>query len=210
MSAAEASARPGAWTLLRLWTGIGLKSFGGGASTQLLIRRTFVDDRPWVGEAELLRLWSLCLFTPGINLIALTVLIGRKLGGVRGIAVSLLGMLLPSAIVTCALTAGYEAMRHSAAVHAVLRGVVPATAGILAVVAVSFVRPLLASAWKVGPQSLLLSLGLIAGTALAIIVLHTSVIIVVVVAALLGAVFFASAPLPAPAPSAESEGSLDQ
>ncbi|HCJ32793.1 MAG TPA: hypothetical protein DHV65_00615, partial [Ktedonobacter sp.] len=48
-----------------------------------------------------MHLWNLCIFTPGINLVALTVLIGRKLGGTWGIVVSLAGMLLPSAMVTC-------------------------------------------------------------------------------------------------------------
>lgn len=183
---------PGAWMLLRLWAGIGLKSFGGGASTQLLIRRTFVDERGWIGDAELAHLWNLCQFTPGINLISLTILIGRKLGGTRGIIASLLGMLLPSAIVTCCLTAGFEAFRHSSALHAILRGVVPATAGIMAVVAVGFARPVLGPVWKEGLTSLLVSLLLVLATALTIVVLKISVIVVVVVVALLGAAFFTS------------------
>jgi chromate transporter len=188
----EDPAAPGAWTLLRLWSGIGLKSFGGGASTQLLIRRTFVDERGWIGDAELAHLWNLCQFTPGINLISLTVLIGRKLGGMRGIVASVLGMLLPSAIVTCCLTAGFEALRHSSILHAILRGVVPATAGIMAVVAVGFARPVLGPAWKEGPVSLLVSLLLVLATAFAIAVLKVSVIVVVAVVALLGAAFFTS------------------
>ena len=186
------AAAPGAWTLLRLWSGIGLKSFGGGASTQLLIRRTFVDERGWVGDAELAHLWSLCQFTPGINLISLTILIGRKLGGTRGIVASVLGMLLPSAIVTCCLTAGFEALRHSSALHAILRGVVPATAGIMAVVAVGFARPVFGLVWKEGSVALLASLLLVVATALAIVVLKVSVIVVVAVVALLGAAFFTS------------------
>src|SRR5438270_9050702 len=76
---------PTLWTILRIWTGIGLQSFGGGASTQLLIWRTFVDQRGWVGADEMARFWNLCQITPGINLVALTILIGRKLGGTRGI-----------------------------------------------------------------------------------------------------------------------------
>jgi chromate transporter len=187
-----ASAAPDAWTLLRLWSGIGLKSFGGGASTQLLIRRTFVDEHGWVGDAELAHLWNLCQFTPGINLISLTVLIGRKLGGTRGILLSVLGLLLPSAIVTCCLTAGFEAVRHSSAIHAVLRGVVPATAGIMAVVAVGFARPAIGPAYKEGPPALLISLVLVLATALAIIGLKVSVIVVVAAVALLGAAFFTS------------------
>jgi chromate transporter len=186
------SVAPGAWTLLRLWSGIGLKSFGGGASTQLLIRRTFVDERSWIGDAELAHLWNLCQFTPGINLISLTILIGRKLGGTRGIVASVLGMLLPSAIVTCCLTAGFEALRHSSALHAILRGVVPATAGIMAVVAVGFARPVFGPVWKEGTAALLVSILLVLATALAIVVLKVSVIVVVAVVALLGAAFFTS------------------
>lgn len=194
---------PSAALLLRLWTEIGLKSFGGGASTQLLIRRTFVEERHWIDDAELGHLWSLCQFTPGINLVSLTVLIGRKLGGTRGIIVSLLGMLLPSAAVTCLLTAGFEALRHGSAIHAVLRGVVPATAGIMALVAVGFARPVLAPAWKEGIPALSVSLALILGTALAVIELKLSVIVVVAVVALLGAAFFTSHRLPAPARPAD-------
>jgi chromate transporter len=182
----------GAWTLLRLWSEIGLKSVGGGASTQLQIRRTFVDQRGWVGDAELAHLWNLCQFTPGINLIALTILIGRKLGGTRGIIASVLGMLLPSAIVTCGLTAGFVVLQHNSALHAILRGVVPATAGIMAVVAAGFARPVLEAARKEGAPALLISVILVAATALAIIVLKVSVILVVVVVALLGATFFTS------------------
>lgn len=195
--------------LLRLWSGIGLKSFGGGASTQLLIRRTFVDEHPWVGDAELAHLWNLCQFTPGINLISLTILIGRKLGGTRGMLVSVLGMLLPSAIVTCCLTAGFEALRHSSAIHAILRGVVPATAGIMAVVAVGFARPVLGPAWKEGPPPFLLSVMLMLTTALTIIVLKVSVIVVVAAVALLGAAFFTSRHSPAP-PILPPDPALDQ
>ena len=145
----ESNRKPGGatiWPLLRIWVGIGLQSFGGGASTQLMIRREFVEKRGWVGDAELGQMWNLCLFTPGINLIALAVLIGRKLGGRRGIAASMVGMLVPSATITCLLATGFEAVRDSTVIHAVLRGVVPATAGMLGVVAVSFARPLLARA----------------------------------------------------------------
>lgn len=50
---------PTTWTILRVWTGIGLQSFGGGASTQLLIWRTFADRYGWVEAEELVRFWNL-------------------------------------------------------------------------------------------------------------------------------------------------------
>jgi chromate transporter len=33
---------PGVWQLFGIWTRIGLQSFGGGASTTLLIQRVFI------------------------------------------------------------------------------------------------------------------------------------------------------------------------
>ncbi len=103
---------PGIWRLFFIWGSIGLQSFGGGASTLLLIRQAFIEKHAWVEEEEFLRFWSLCLMAPGINLIGLTILIGRKLGGVRGVVASLTGLLLPSAVITCLLTAGFKAVEH--------------------------------------------------------------------------------------------------
>jgi chromate transporter len=176
--------------LLRVWAGIGLQSFGGGASTQLLIRRAFVDRRDWIGDDELLRMWSLCLFTPGINLLALTVLIGRRLGGARGIAASLAGMLLPSAALTCALAAGFIQVRHSTAIQAVLRGIIPATAGIMLVVGLGFAQPLIRRAGAEGARSLALSAAIIVAGTLALIVLKLPVAVAVLGGALLGVGLF--------------------
>ncbi len=68
---------PTIWKLFRIWTSIGLQSFGGGASTSFLIQRTFIDKYGWMTMEEFLHMWNLCIFTPGINLVALTILIGR-------------------------------------------------------------------------------------------------------------------------------------
>jgi len=37
-----------------------------------------VEERGWVEEEEFARFWALCQIAPGINLIALTILIGEK------------------------------------------------------------------------------------------------------------------------------------
>jgi chromate transporter len=198
------------WTLLRIWVGIGLQSFGGGASTQLLIRRAFVEKRDWISPEELGRFWSLCQFTPGINLVALTVLIGRKLGGTQGIVASLAGMLLPSAAVTCCLAVGFQAVQHSPVVHAVLRGVVPATAGIMGVVAVGYARPLIAQARARGARAIFFSVAIILGSALAIVLVKLPVSVVVIGVAVIGAGVFTPwrAPSPEqPAPEPMREGS---
>jgi chromate transporter len=182
--------RPGAWKLFRIWTLIGLQSFGGGASTTFLIQRTFIEQYHWLTMEEFLHFWNLCILTPGINLVAVTVLIGKKLGGIPGIIASLAGMLVPSAAITCLLTALFTQIEHIEAVQAILQGVVPATGGIMLLVGFNFARPLVSRSRKVGMVYLLASGAVILACALAIILLKISVVIVIVGAVLIGAFFF--------------------
>src|SRR5947209_9636671 len=161
---------PGKWQLFRIWASIGLQSFGGGASTTFLIQRAFIEKHRWLSMEEFIRLWNLCILTPGINLVALTVLIGKKLGGTGGIVASLAGMLVPSALITCLLAAIFKQIEYIPAVQAVIRGVVPATAGIMSLVALNFVRPLIDKSTKEGWSFMLASGVLVAACAFAIIV----------------------------------------
>lgn len=196
--------RPSTWQLFRIWAGVGLQSFGGGASTTFLIQRAFIEKHRWLSIEEFMHLWSLCLLTPGINLVALTVLIGKKLGGTRGIVASLAGMLLPSAAITCLLAALFKQIEHVAAVQAVLRGVIPATGGIMLLVGLNFALPLIRRGYKEGVVYLLGSGIIMIACALAVILLKLSVIIVVLGAVLLGALFFS--PRPASPPGEEGQG----
>ncbi len=187
---------PSKWQLFRIWASVGLQSFGGGASTTFLIQRAFIEKHKWLSMEEFTHLWNLCILTPGINLVALTVLIGRKLGGAWGIAISLAGLLLPSAIITCLLTVGFKTVENLPAVQAILRGVVPATAGIMLLVGLNFALPLIRKGYKEGVLYLLASSVLITVCALAVILLKLPVIAVVLSAAFLGALFFSPKPLP--------------
>ncbi|HVB72927.1 MAG TPA: chromate transporter [Ktedonobacteraceae bacterium] len=196
--------RPGKWQLFRIWASIGLQSFGGGASTTFLIQRAFIEKHKWLTMQEFAQLWNLCILTPGINLVALTVLIGRKLGGAWGVAISLAGMLLPSALITCLLTAGFISIENLPAVQAILRGVIPATGGIMLLVGLNFAQPLIRKGYKEGVPYLLGSAVIVIACALAIILLKLSVILVILGAALLGALFFS--PKPAAPLLEEGEG----
>jgi chromate transporter len=185
---------PGKWQLFRIWASIGLQSFGGGASTTFLIQRAFIEKHKWLSMEEFTRLWNLCILTPGINLVALTVLIGRKLGGPWGIAISLAGLLIPSAVITCLLTVGFKTVENLPAVQAILRGVVPATGGIMLLVGLNFALPLIRRGYKEGVLYLLASSVLMIACTLAVILLKLSVIVVVLGAAFLGALFFSPRP----------------
>jgi chromate transporter len=185
-----ADAPPGPWRLFLLWAGIGFQSFGGGASTQFLIQEQFTARHSWLTPEELLHYLSLCTLTPGINIIALNILIGRKLAGSRGIAASLAGLLLPSAAITCLLAALVTRFEDNPAVPAALRGVVPATAGAMLLVGVNYLRPLTRSARRDGAGAALASVVILVVSVLAIIVFQVPVALVVIGAIGLGALLF--------------------
>lgn len=200
---------PSAWRLLGIWAGIGLQSFGGGASTTLLIQRTFIEKYRWVTVEEFTRLWGICLLTPGINLIAITALLGKRLGGWRGVIASLVGLLIPSGGITCLLAALFAQVEHSTTVQAIVRGVVPATGGVMALVAVNFARPLVRRGADNGPLRIALTAVLALAGGVAVIVFNVSAIAVVIAAMLLGALLYAprpSAKLPTPDASNEPRG----
>ena len=159
---------PTAGQLLREWLLIGLQSFGGGNATFALIRQTFVERKRWIEAEEFNRLFALVQIAPGINLLALTILLGKRLLGWRGIVVSLFGLLLPSVTVTTLLTAGYARVQHTAIAQNALHGFLPATVGLGCVTSIRMARTSLMEAKKEGGLSLILGLGVLAASGLAV------------------------------------------
>src|SRR5690349_20786063 len=129
------------WTLFRIWTGIGLQSFGGGSATLALIRREAVEQNSWLTSAEFTRYWGICQIAPGINILGITILIGWRVAGALGATAALFGLLLPSVSITIALTAFYASIRDLPVIQSALRGVVPATCGLGLQMAWRMARP---------------------------------------------------------------------
>ena len=175
--------------ILRVWLTLGFQSFGGGAATLALIQRAVVDRRGWMTEEEFARDWALCQITPGINLLGLTILIGRRLAGGLGVGACLLGLLLPSVTITVLLTAFYGHYRDLPAVRAAVRGVIPATAGLGLATAWGLARPLLAASRRESYASLALGVALLAGSGVAAAFWHPPVVLLLCGAGLAGAAF---------------------
>ncbi len=178
---------PTHWLLFRAWFRIGAQSFGGGSSTLLLIRRVVVEQHGWISDDEVTAAWAICQIPPGINLLALTTLIGWRLGGVLGIVVSLGGLLMPSVAITIALTALYTSVQHVAAVQSALRGIIPATIGLGILMSWQLARPLLKASHAESRWSFGLSLTLFIGGGLCAVIWNVPVVLVLAGAGILGA-----------------------
>ncbi len=178
---------PPSFSLFRIWLSLGLQSFGGGAATLALIRRAAVETHGWVTEAEFARFWSLVQIAPGINLVALTVLLGRRTGGTRGIILAVAGLLLPSAAVTVALTASYQSVQDAPLVRDALHGIIPATVGLGLLTAWQIARPALVQSRREGRGNLAVSLALLLASAAVMLWAHPPVLVILLGAGVLGA-----------------------
>ena len=126
--------------LTRSWVTVGTQSVGGGTSTLLLIRRLAVERERWMSAREFGEAWALSQLSPGIHLVALAGLIGRRAAGWRGVIAAVAGMMIPAAAITVALTAGYEVIAASSLARAALAGVAPVTGGMTIATAALLVR----------------------------------------------------------------------
>src|SRR5712691_3959706 len=126
--------------LTRSWVAVGTQSVGGGTSTLLLIRRLAVDRERWMSAREFGEAWALSQLSPGIHLVALAGLIGRRAAGWRGVAAAVAGMMIPAALITVALTAAYGLIAASPIARAALAGIAPVTGGMTIATAALLVR----------------------------------------------------------------------
>jgi chromate transporter len=182
------------WKLFVIWCRLSLLSFGGGVATLGLIRQEIVDRRRWFSEEEFLRDWSLCQLAPGINLIAITILIGKRVGGGFGAAASLIGLLLPSGAATIAITAAYAHFANSPFVVAARSGIVPAVAGVGLATAVSMLIPIVRRHQSDGIAPSLAYGILLVGCFCAQAVFQLSPVLVILAAGVLGALYNVSGP----------------
>jgi len=142
---------PGLWQLAALWVWIGVQSVGGGGGSVLLLtERYLVDRRKWITSASLRDAWAIGQASPGMHLIGMVGIIGHQIAGKRGAVVSIVALLVPSALITTLITAGLVNVQDSEFVRGALRGVVPVTGGMLLAIAFFMVR----SASRRGPRGI--------------------------------------------------------
>ncbi|MDQ6858618.1 MAG: chromate transporter, partial [Chloroflexota bacterium] len=134
---------PSSRALARAWFDIGTQSVGGGSSTLFMIRRILVERHQWITVREFTEAWALSQLSPGIHLVALAGLLGRQMAGVRGVLVSVAGMMVPAAIITAIATAFLGEIAQHPLTIAALAGIGPVAGGMTIGLALTLVRPVL-------------------------------------------------------------------
>jgi chromate transporter len=129
----------------------------------------------------------MCQITPGLTLIAITITIGKRLGGWLGIVLSLAGLVLPSAAITVGMTAVFASVRELPPVQAALRAVFAAIFGISLATTWRNVRPILTHNRQRGLMNLSVVLAILVGSGLLYVWFKPPVIVLYVLGGACGA-----------------------
>jgi chromate transporter len=119
----ESGTTPTLREALKVWTKIGVVSFGGPAGQIALMHRMLVDERKWIDEQRYLHALNFCMLLPGPEAMQLATYIGWRLHGtIGGLAAGLL-FVLPGAIVVLALSVAYAYFGRLPLVEATFVGI---------------------------------------------------------------------------------------
>lgn len=178
MSAPVQLERPEFRELLRVFSHIGLVSFGGPAGQIALMHRVLVDERKWLDEPRFLHALNYCMLLPGPEAMQLATYAGWLLHGVRGGLAAGILFVLPGAIVMVALSALY-----------LLLGDLPLVAGLLFGLKAAVLAVVLEALIRVSKRALkngfMVALAITAFVAIALF--HLPFPLIILAAALLGA-----------------------
>lgn len=106
-------------------------TFGGGFVIVTFMKKKFVDELGWISEEEMLDFTSLAQSSPGAIAVNAAILVGWKVAGFFGMALAVLGTILPPMLIISVISLFYEAFAANEYVAIVLKSM---QAGVAAVI----------------------------------------------------------------------------
>ena len=128
---APAQPVPGAPSLLQIFGTFSLISLYGFGGVLAWTRRMLVEERKWMTPAEFNDAYALCQFLPGPNVVNLSVVFGRRIRGMAGAAVALIGLIGPPFLFVMLISVAYARYGEIATLQRMLGGVAAAAAGLV-------------------------------------------------------------------------------
>lgn len=130
------------WHLAWVCNRLALQGFGGVLA---LAQREYVEREQWLSHQEFLEMLAVAQVLPGPNIINLSIMLGDRHFGWRGVLAALAGMLfVPGLIVVGLVLAAQVGLQHAPVKNA-LRGMALVASGLMLGACWKFVRPLKAS-----------------------------------------------------------------
>lgn len=87
------------WTLFKSMFTTSAFTLGGGLVFLPILKEKFVDKLGWVEEDEIYDMFAIVQSVPGIIAINVSLLLGKRVAGNKGMIISMIGMILPPFII---------------------------------------------------------------------------------------------------------------
>lgn len=155
-------------------------TFGGGYVIVTLMKKKFVDQYHWIEEDEMLDLVAIAQSAPGPIAVNGAIVVGYKLAGLFGVAVAILGTIIPPFVIIALVSVCYSAFRSNVIVGKMLEGMQSGVAAVIASVTYEMGAGIVRE--KNGSSLLIM-----AGAFLASCVFGVNVVVIVIVCGVLGA-----------------------
>lgn len=134
------------WRLLILFLiflKIGAFTFGGGLAMLPVIKKEIVDKRKWVKTQEFVDIIAIAMTAPGAIVINTSAYVGHQTMGLPGSLAAVLGATLPSFLVILFIATFFLQYQSLPLVQALLSGIRPAIAALIAAAIFKIGKPLL-------------------------------------------------------------------
>jgi chromate transporter len=127
------------WSLLWHFVSLSLLAIGGAVTTAPEMHRYLVGEQRWISDGEFSASIAIAQAAPGPNVLFIALLgwqVGLNLGGTwwaaaTGLAVTMLGIMLPSTTLTLAATRWLHRNRNNALARAFSAGLAPISIALL-------------------------------------------------------------------------------
>ena len=129
--------------LLDLFVAFALISLSGFGGVLAWSRRMLVEERKWMTAEEFNDAYALCQFLPGPNVVNLSVVFGRRIRGLAGAVVALVGLIGPPFVIVTLIGFIYARWGEVAALQRMLLGIAAAAAGLMLGTCAKMALPLL-------------------------------------------------------------------
>lgn len=136
------SAQPVRPTVLELFVVFAIISLSGFGGVLYWSRRMLVERRKWMTPAEYSDAYALCQILPGPTIVNLSVVFGRRIRGLPGAAVALVGLIGPGMLIVIFFAILYAQFGTIDALQRMLTGVAAAAAGLVIAMTAKMSEPL--------------------------------------------------------------------
>ncbi len=160
---------------------IGAFSFGGGYAVLSLIQKEVIENNGWVSAKDFIDIVAIAEMTPGPIAVNSSTFVGYRVGAIPGSVIATLGVILFPFMISLLVSVYYTKFKHLSQVSYIIKGIRPATLGLIAAACIKIGRTSIADA-----RGLVIALLAFAG----VYKLKLNPIIVILISGILGVLLY--------------------